>query len=216
METDDNSLSIGERLFRLRKMAGLTRAELAKQAKVGQTSIVYWEKSVTSSIKTNNVEKLIAALRRSGIDCNEQWLMSGRGPQPKFEEDKSKIIPPNIKFDIEEHGNDFSILQQEALNFRASNSSAVTITVNHNSMLPVCGKGDIVGGIWTSSHFLQTTEPCIIEINGKLDLRCVTATVEPNIFNLHYLSYEKSRLEPFSILNLSLERIARIIRIWRL
>ena len=82
---DKSSLeAIGERLKRLRNMAGLSISKLAEEAKLDRTSISFWEHAKRNIISTNSAEKILEAIKKYNVNCTLQWLMTGAGDPPQL------------------------------------------------------------------------------------------------------------------------------------
>jgi len=213
-ENDESAAAVGKRLRRIRQMAGLKRSELAREAEVGKTSISYWEhaKSESSLMTATSRKKILDTVRRHGVECTERWLLTGTGPEPKMAVGQPLNPIEPILVDVLLEGKQDITLADE-LRLFLSTSLTVVIKISDSSMLPLLGKGDLVGGIWLPGSNLLSERTCIVEINGKLQARCVRRTTN-NLFHLSYTAFDANQSEPYEIKDIHLERIAPITRIW--
>lgn len=220
------AVAIGLRLKRVRQMAGLNRRQLAQLAGVGITSISYWEHTERAeAITEQSLEKIILAVKKCGVECSIQWLMTGSGTPPYVHftdlqsADNSKFsstTTQNLTFKYSQNKSNIkNLLNQEIDLFYSYSEKAVVATVTHHSLFPAFRINDKVGGVWQSNGILKSSEFCIIEINNRLQVRRVSRGSKPNHFNLSFLHYEESQEEPFEIADIELKKLAPIILIWR-
>jgi len=217
-ETEKTLNTFGNRFKYLRNLAELNADELAKAALVGRSTIFYWEaieEEKPSSITSRSIYKVLDAIRKRGVECTEQWLLTGSGTPPyKLSDDQNflsdykiseTIITPSAK----------SSREQEIQLFISANKLAVTTQITHNCLAPIFEKGDFVGGIWQPSQSLTGEKICIVTIKNKLQIRKVKKGTAERVFDLSYISYDTNSTEPFELKNYSLEQLAPIIRLWR-
>lgn len=220
LENDISAAAVGKRLRHVRKLANLSREELAELAEVGRTSISYWEHATneSSQMTPRSMAKVIQALSKKEVECTERWLRTGTGPAPKhiseinenqLINDRSTAEKTNLSTQL------IANLSDEIKRFTSINNLAVITKIDTNSMNPALEKGDIVGGIWQSSTALETEKICIIEINQKLQVRRVKPDNNSGLFQVAFLTYDSSQIEPFELKDIQLEKIAPIIRVWR-
>ncbi len=222
LENDTSTAAIGKRLRYARKLADLSREELARLAGVSTTSISYWEHANDESSKMTlkSMAKVLEALRESKVDCPERWLRAGIGHGPKHIADSSLGHLTNDGGTIAD--NTLLSAAQPILNigaeiqlFAAASDRAVITKVDTNCMSPALKQGDRVGGIWQPSTMLDKEDICIIDINGKMQIRRVIPTDKSGLFHIAYLTYDTGQSEPFELRDIVLEKVAPVIRVWR-
>ena len=200
METDIGLLvEIGERLRRVRMMAGLTRDMLALQSGVSKTSISYWENATLKHpIKPRSLQKLMDVFRQNGVACDERWILMGIGGQP------SVRLATDEKSVLNQH---FAGLDAEIEFFRELSPDAVVTKIPHHFLFPLYHKNDFVGGIWESNFEFVKEECAIIEVEDMLDIKIIKK-IKNNLFETFYLDQQQSQ-------TLTLARFAPLIRLWR-
>jgi transcriptional regulator with XRE-family HTH domain len=218
MDSNDSSSTkaVGERLKRLRNLAGLSRAKLAEEANVDKTSISFWEHAKRRTMSAPSAEKVIQACKKFGVDCTLQWLLTGMGQQPRLQFFQNE---GDIKTNTDHLGkvsDQLTIIEDEIARFLSLSDMTVVSEITHSAMFPAFKIGDKVAGIWQKSEAVKETEFCIVMINHRLEVRCVTPSKKKNHFRLSFLAYDLTQSEPFEISDVELEKIAPILRVWRL
>lgn len=205
LENDDSLEAVGMRLKFLRTMAKLNRIELAEKANVGRTSITCWEHAQTSAMTHKSRAKILKAISDCGVNCTDEWLLTGRGPNPTL-----KNITHNLK-------NEFSnsSINDEIELFKNKNSRAVIYELPDNTLSPIYKKGDIVGGIWRSVSELSSCNICILEINNQLEVRQLSKSTKEGYYIASFLSIDEHSSKPFELRDIKLTSIAQISRVWR-
>lgn len=223
MAQDESLQAVARRLKRLRLMAGLNRAQLAELAGAGVTSISIWENAAGNAMTDKSADKIISALKERGVTCSKEWLLKGSGTDPQVTLTKQGTIAANIEQAAEQVIGQLSpqtivALQEEIKLFAHSNPLAVIIKVEHDGMKPFIQKGDVVGGIWQQVARTQfnADEICILEMDGKLDIRNIRSGTKEGLFHVSYISYNSNLIAPFSLQDALLTRIAPLKRLWRL
>lgn len=220
---DESLQAVGRRLKRLRLMAGLNRAQLAELAGAGVTSISIWENAAGNAMTDKSADKIISALKERGVTCSKEWLLKGIGIDPQVTLTKQGTIAANIEQAAEQVIGQLSpqtiaVLQEEIKLFAHSNPLAVVIKVEHDGMKPFIQKGDVVGGIWQQATRMRfnTDEICIVEMDGKLDVRNIRNGTKESLFHISYISYNPNLIVPFNLQDMLLTRVALLKRLWRL
>jgi len=208
-ENDESAVAIGKRLKRLRQMAGLTRTELAEKATVGRTSLTYWEHAKANPMKPRNRAKILAAIKDAGVECSESWLLTGTGLPPRIIlQETPAEYPITIPNTNENRDKEIKL-------FTSLHRLAVVITMENNCMAPVFEKGDTVGGVWQSPINLTSEKICIVQVEGKIQVRRVRNGSQQGQFHLAYLVCDPTEIEPFELKDFPLQKIAPVIRLWR-
>ena len=68
--------SIGNRIQRARKEAGITQQQLADACGISRSAVALWETGDTQAIKSEHIFKAARALNK-----NAEWLATGAGPE---------------------------------------------------------------------------------------------------------------------------------------
>ncbi len=197
LEQQDRKQERAKRLRELREKAKLTREGLAKLCDdVAEGTIRNWETARVGGLTENGAEKVIAALKKKGVDCSLEWLLYGKGPSPIDAFMLGDYTRPIETFE--------SILAKELQLFHQLNSNCVDVIVGDDGMAPCLLVGDHVAGLkYYDKDILSTVGvPCIVQtlagnflvrqielgtLEGHFTLRCMnpsTAVAESVIENI--------------------------------
>lgn len=80
-----SSQARGKRLKTLRKLADLTREDIAERYAISASTLRSWEDGRATGLTEQGARRIIGAFKSEGIQCNIGWLMYGKGNQPFFE-----------------------------------------------------------------------------------------------------------------------------------
>lgn len=212
---DESPVAKGQRLKRLRQLAGLQTNELATLAKVSVQSISYWENAALSTGFTKqSAVKIVNAVTPKSVVTTVEWLLYGLGDPPY-------VIPPGYQISHESPKTESSeAIQKEDIKreielFRSSHSASIIHNIDHALMVPVFETGDWVGGIWQSSESLAQEKICIVEINNIIQVRKIKPGSKTGFFDASYLVLDSNSPLPCDIRDIPLKTIAPIIRVWR-
>ncbi len=217
LENDTSAAAVGKRLRQVRKLANLSREELAELAEVGKTSISYWEHATneSSQMTPRSMAKIIHALMKKEVECTERWLRTGTGSAPRHINKSPLLNTSNTLAKTSLSDQLTANLSEEIQRFTSLSDLAVITKVDTNGMSPALEKGDVVGGIWQPSLTMETEKICIIEIQQKLQVRRVKPDHNSGLLQVAFLTYDSNQSEPFEIREVSVEKVAPIIRVWR-
>lgn len=207
--------SKASRLLGARNMARLTRKDIEQQYGISENTIRMWERPRTDSfgLTKKGANRIVKALKQSGVVCSIEWLMEGAGTGPKlYEEMVSDVITPIKKLiDIPKvtWGKE-EIIQKEIECFYSLHPNAVIIKILDDGMAPYLMMGDYVGGEKCMGDDIEHCigKICIVNMhnnnsicrqlvksshNASYNLVCsnpVTEAKEPVIYdaNLNYVS----------------------------
>jgi transcriptional regulator with XRE-family HTH domain len=200
-ETNDPPVIIGKRLRILRRLAGLTIAEFAALADVSSPSVSYWENGqINSPIKPKSMVRVLNGLSKVGIDVSERWLRRGEGSLPTYQGEMIVVPqhengPEPAPDQIVDVSTQLAAILADEIKLFTSVSHAVITKVDHDALSPFLAHGDLVGGIWQPASNLTEETVCIFRLNNKLQVHC---------------------LKPDSADITALEKIAPVLRVWRL
>lgn len=206
MKVTNTKQERAERAILLRRMSGLTRAEIDQKHGIPQGSLRGWETPQPSrnGLTEKAAYKLVSAFQAEGITCTPEWLLHGTGPAPTFKAESNKEIS-------EEWSDEFALLKEVEL-FETLNKNSITILVSDDTALPEFGRGDYIGGIFIPEGTEDKLfgKNCIIEtMDGRILIRKLMPGNTGNSFSL-VCSNPKSNNE---IINhdVQIKRIAQII-----
>lgn len=210
----------GKRLRLLRKMSGLTLAQLAEKYALGVSTIKYWECAKNEGLSTKGAKKVIMAMQHEGIQCSFMWLIHGVGTPPQFvdvhynNKSISNIIVPEdnaVVLDEEK-----SIADEISL-FCDKVPDAITLSILDDGMEPLYSLGDSVGGKRLFGEDLAKAigKDCIVETATKqLLCRKLGRGNELQCFNLYCIN-PHTIASPPHVYDVQILSAAPISRIWK-
>lgn len=212
---DESPIAKGQRLKRLRQLAGLQTNELASLAKVSVQSISYWENAALSTGFTKqSAIKIVNAVTSKDVVTTVEWLLYGLGDPPY-------VVPAGFKISFQSPKNtSLNTIQKEDIKreidlFASTHSGAIIYHVDHSLMTPIFELGDWIGGIWQSSEALAQENICIVEINNVIQVRKVKPGSKTGLFDVSYLVLDSNSPLPCDLRDISLKSIAPVMRVWR-
>jgi transcriptional regulator with XRE-family HTH domain len=214
---NDSPIERGERLRKVRHLAGLNAEELAQKIGYSRQTISYWENATHSGLSHKGAKKVIDVVKEMGVHCDMNWLLYGIGDMLTLSDvrtpsAKTMQVTENQRF--QPYQNQPPLLQEIEL-FKQINQNAVIAQIKHNAMQPAHEPGDWVGGCFESIHADLLGIPCIVEIDGVLDIRVISQGDRPGIYNLQFLNSAQNAPQPVMMKNVLLKEVAKIIRVWR-
>lgn len=139
----------GLRLKKARLMAGYTRQTLEDKYGISLNTLQAWEQG-KAPLTLKGAEKIVKALKKSGVHCTTDWLLNGKSEPPKLiDMEQIQTLENN---DIKLLNSDFiqwndgTAILREIESFRAFNPNSSVIIVMDDGMLPFYSIGDYVGG----------------------------------------------------------------------
>jgi transcriptional regulator with XRE-family HTH domain len=195
--------TFGNRVKLLRKMANFTREVLAEKIGVYFTTIRHWENNQEEEGKlaSKSLKRLMTAFREMGIDCSEDWLLTGWGYPPQLVPATTIAYLPTTK-------------AEEIYIFTSKNPSTITVEVNDLAMVPFLQIKDRVGGIWQPSQSLTHEQIAIVEYNNTLQIRMIKHTSQSGIFHLSVCNPSLHGDDRYKPIEIPLTRMAPVIRLW--
>jgi HTH-type transcriptional regulator, cell division transcriptional repressor len=205
-----------ERLTQLRKLAKLSRNDIAQM--VGCSVLTYkgWENARFGGIPQKRAAMLVEALQTEGIESSVDWLIQGIGDQPKkilhyqvarFKEaiaNPTKQTPENIE----------QLCIKAELEFFCNNNDweTIFITLPDDAMEPYFLQGDLVAGVKIPNEDFDKIIGlnCIVRTkNNKILLRQIQKSNTKDFFTL--LSLNPDSKQPLILHDMELIDIAPAI-----
>ena len=213
----DPSVAKAERLTQLRKLAKLSRKDIAQMASVSVSTYKGWENARFGGIPERRAALLVDSLQNEGIKSSVNWLMNGTGDLPK------KIIYHQITQFKEALTNTTKkqspeIIEQlrikAELEFFCNNNDWETIsfTVPDDAMAPYFLQEDLVAGVKISHENFEeiTGLNCIVRTkNNKILLRQVQKGKTKDLFTL--LCLNPNSKQQFILQDIELIDVAPVI-----
>lgn len=199
---------IGQRLKMLRAIAGFTRQDFEKNCNISSSTLKSWEKpSLNKGLTKKGAYRIVKAMNDLGMNCNIEWLLYGKGEQPK-----NPLINKDYQIPDIDYQDNLNILK-DVYSFQENNPNSITTMIEDDGMEPTYSPGDYVGGILNKDLNLENFigELCIIETTDNIKLvRRLERYTSSNSFCL--ITENKSpKSTPPILFNVKIKAIARII-----
>lgn len=167
----------GRRLQQLRKLARFSQKEIANAINISLSAYKGWENGRYGGLPKRRAIFLLPIFQAEGIECNLEWLMSGRGIPPhrnivyntakKAIKAKDNIIQAIIKTEQE-------CIQDELRCFRSNYLDSIDFIVLDDAMAPMFLPQDVVAGVKLKPKYYPNAfgMPCIVQLtDGTILLR---------------------------------------------
>jgi len=199
-----------ERLFTLRRMAGVNRPELATISAISVNTLTSWELARAGGLTLKGAQRVVDALKKCNVVCTTLWLLEGLGDKP-YVADRGEIS-------VRTPSTDESILLpeqekifQEINYFCSINKNAIMLRVLDDSMLPHVRSGDILGGVLVPEHYNPLeNELYLLRINQKLICRKLFRGDKRGTFTFKCTNEQASSTDLF-IYNIIPEELAKVV-----
>ena len=139
-------------------------------------------------------------LKKLSINCTTNWLLSGDGLAPRYQQPETECFALDAR------------ILKEVFYFEQNNPSPMVSIVSDDSMEPFYALGDYVGGcqLLPDKAELLIGKDCIVTLEtGQVVIRRVQQGKEGRL-NLYSLNYETQAENAF-ISDCKIQRIAQVI-----
>lgn len=201
-------LEAGERIRKARALSGLSRPEIEKLHGIKNTTVAKWETG-GSMLSIKGAHQLVQAFKSHFVFCSSDWLLYGRGDEPRV-----ATLPDTSSYPVRTEDIDPEILLMEEMkNFRRLYPDAAIHLVNDDAMMPQFSMGDYVGGIKIKEDnaYAAFNKPCITEdMDGRKRLRIILPGSQKGLYHLCGTN-GRAQAQPFIAIDVSLKYIATLI-----
>jgi DNA-binding transcriptional regulator YiaG len=191
VEDIESPIAKGKRVRSARMLAGLNRKEFQVKHHIHVNTLKSWENPLENQkgLTLKGAERLIQALKKEGIICSKEWLISGVGQGPRLISEQPKefeeISPAPIAISQDE------AILKEVQFFLDTNPNSIVTLVTNDLMSPFYKIGDYVGGYKRSEgeikNFINVN--CIIESTTGIKLICrFLPTDKSKLYRIIYLN----------------------------
>ncbi|EKE01611.1 MAG: hypothetical protein ACD_21C00090G0017 [uncultured bacterium] len=172
----DSPKERAERLTQLRKLAKLSRFEIAQLADISIFTYKGWENARAGGIPERRAIKLVDIFQTEGIKTSVDWIMHGIGEPPKklfyYQNHTTK---DDVEILAEQSPEDAELIAIKAeLDFFCNNNQwkTISLTVSDDSMTPFFLPGDLVAGVKIPKTDLEkiNRQNCIIRTKNNTTL----------------------------------------------
>jgi hypothetical protein len=212
----DSPIAKAQRLIQLRKLAKLSRKDVAQMAAVSAFTYKGWENAKFGGIPQKRAVILVDIFQTEGIKSSVDWIMQGIGDPPKkilsYQITQLKeAIASSAKQTLE---NIEQLRIKAELEFFCNNNDweTISLTVADDAMEPYFLREDLVAGIKVANQDFDKTVGlnCIVcTKNNKLLLRQIQNSNTKARFTL--LSLNPSSKQQLILYDMELIDIAPII-----
>lgn len=166
----------GQRLQQLRKLARFSQKEVANTVNISLSAYKGWENGRHGGLPKRRAIFLLPIFQAEGIECNLEWLMSGRGEPPQKNKTYSakKIIRARDNIIETITKTEQERIQDELRCFRSNYLDSIDFIVPDDAMAPMFLPQDMVAGVKLKPKYYSNAfgMPCIVQlINGEILLR---------------------------------------------
>lgn len=199
----------GKRLKTLRKLADLTREDIAQHYEISSSTLRSWEDGRATGLTEQGARRIIAAFKNEGIQCSIGWLLYGKGNPPSIE--NAVLQTPKIPL-----VNKKTEIMSELNYFINRHSNATYCIIQDDAMEPFFFKGDYTAGNQRYADAIEELvgQHCIVETkSGEKHVRLLRKGSKPNHYHLLCLN-PKTTVELPTLYNVSLVSAAPVIW-WR-
>lgn len=212
----DSPLAKAERLIQLRKLARLSRKDIAQMAGVSVFTYKGWENARFGGIPQKRALLLVDLFQAEGIKSSVDWLMYGTGDPPK------KILCYQIaqlrEVNTDPTSQSPEIIEQlrikAELEFFCNNNAweTISLVVPDDAMEPYFLQGDLVAGVKVAPENFNKTIGlnCIVRTkNNKILLRQIQKSNTKDCYTL--LCLNSSSKQQFILHDVELIDVAPVI-----
>jgi len=213
----DPSIAKAQRLTQLRKLAKLSRKDIAQMVSVSVSTYKGWENARFGGIPERRAALLVDSLQNEGIHSSVNWLMHGTGDLPKkisyhriaqFEEALANTTEKQSPEIVEQ------LRIKAELEFFCNNNDweTISLTVSDDAMAPCFLEEDLVAGIKIAHENFEeiTGLNCIVRTkNNKVLLRQVQKGKTKGFFTL--LCLNQNSKQQFILQDIELVDVAPVI-----
>lgn len=195
MEKDAKRVARGERLLAIRNGLELTREEFSKKFGFKLMSVRNWETCYNGGLKEKRVKDIVTVLTSHGIECSNEWLLSGNGLPPTvvnhLKSETTKFQSPEL-LQLADSSTETSRINNELSCFNEGYASqTIAMKVEDDGMLPKFEIGQIVAGVRLIGKEIYNLigEPCIVVLEeNKMLLRTLRKGKNRSSFTLTCLN----------------------------
>ncbi len=187
------------RVKNVRLLLGLSRKKFEEVSGISAATLLTWETG-KHPLSAKGAKKLVDALDKLNITCTADWLMSGKGLSPRFQQPSTECFELDAR------------ILKEVFYFEQNNPLPIVSILSDDSMEPFYQIGDYVGGCQLLPSKAQQLigRDCIVTLEtGQVVIRRVQQGKEGRL-NLYSLNYETQAENAF-ISDCKIQRIAQVI-----
>lgn len=171
----------GKRLSQVRRMSGLSRAEIEEKYAIKAPSLKSWETGRYTGLTEQGARRMSSVLKQEGIQCTVGWLMLGEGSPPtvmQAERNDGQTRRASQK--------DWVLLKEIEL-FQQNHPNAICVQIMDDGMEPHYREGDYVAGerYYQDAISHAIGHVCIVETQmGEILTRLVRRGSQEGVYNL--------------------------------
>lgn len=200
----------GERVKKIREILNISSEELARRVKFSRQSISYWENGRQNGLSYAGAEACVRVLKEADIECDVNWLLYGSGAEPYHTSEGMGVAKTAFDPIQDDYPNDERLEEMMLFN---RHSQAICMAVKHNAMRPLYQKEDWVGGYWQPVLPKLIGQPCIVNLNDRLEVRLLKRRSAQG-YDLSFMTYLGDNAEPFELKDQVIQHVAPIVRVW--
>ena len=163
------------RLKQLRKMAGLSRRLFSERHGVAVGTLQNWETARFGGLSEKGARVMLAALRKEGVVCNYEWLMTGVGSGPvKY------MVDTNLDSIGDER---VSSMEKDVAFFKGRYPSSKSYCLRDDSMSPLLNIGDEVVALPVQDVQTCLGRLCLIDLTGGISILRYVKSIDSQVLS---------------------------------
>jgi len=188
--SDDDAISRGKRLKRLRHLGNLDRKKLCEESAINIHTSKGSELGRCGGLTKKGAEKVIKTMGNYGVFCSLEWLLYNIGAGPKVHSDyiATEQLPHTAPQSDITNKNELAQIAKELELFKQYYKHTADFIVADDSMLPSHKIGDYVAGVKKFGQDIESLvgQNCIIHTkDGQTLLRQILHRgKQPETFSL--------------------------------
>jgi len=216
MTIEERLTTSGERLKRARIIAGLsTRKDFEKKHNISANTLQGWEQC-KNPLTQKGATRIVNALKKEGLICTVDWLLSGMGLPPRTFESLHAGV--NELIHENESLSELNMREEEAIYketqfFKNAHPNSIILTIADNAMEPYFSIGDTVGGVQIPNNGINKylNSCCIVELENNLILpRVIHVGTQKNTYTIS-CSNHKTTASPLNLFNAKIISLAPVV-----
>ena len=204
--------SIGGRIKTARRLLGCSRRAFEEQFGIPAATLQAWEDE-KYEIPVKGLVRFIEALHKAGLETTQDWFVRGTGFPPQLMANQEQNITPSQIFNEGINLSEDEIILREVSYFEQINRNSLVIMVSDDTMEPIFGMGDYVGGNLVPGKFAfqYVGTICIIRLkNGEIYVRKLKYGSKTDSYNLVSINLE-TNLDHAFLLDCKIATLAQIV-----
>lgn len=204
--------TIGSRIKSARMQLGYSRKDFSENFGIPAPTLQAWE-SGKYEISIKGISRFVDALQKAGLATTPDWFLHGSGAPPRLIENISHSLLKK-QFDVFDSDlTEDEIILREVTFFEQINPNPMIIVISDDTMEPIFGIGDYVGGNLVPGKYAPryVGSICIVGVDNNIFyVRKIKQGSNPNQYDLVSININSTAKDCF-LLNKEISSLAQIV-----